>query len=376
MKITARRVLLSNGFVSNCTIVVEDGVVKEVLPAKSGDVDCDTAVPGLIDQHLHGGFGADVMRQSPEKLLEWLHFLLRNGETQVLAGIYTSSRNDMRRALENVRQVMRMQQAGEGGAKVAGVHLEGPFISRHAPGAMLTAHILPPNLAKWNLLTDGYEDIIRMVTIAPEEEGALELIGYLRSQGIMVSAGHTTASAEEGRKAFAAGVDCVTHFFNASTPIHHRRPGILTEALLDKRVFTECICDFVHVHPSAVRLIYHCKGAERMIVVSDAVFTTGLKDGTYSAEDEVSVVEGGISRTPEGALMGGSLTQLQEVRNLISIGIPAEDAFYMASQTPADYLRISGGRIVPGARAEILCLDDALQPLCVVNGKECVRGGN
>lgn len=373
-KITARRVLLPEGFAENRTILVEDGFIRGIIPAVKGDIECDTAVPGLIDPHLHGGFGADVMHSGPEALLDWLRFLQRNGNTQILAGVYTCPVSVMRAALENVRAVMRMQAEGAGGARLAGVHLEGPFISPKAPGAMLTDCILAPTAENWRRVTEGYEDLIRLVTIAPEIPGAPELIRFLTARGIAVTAGHTAASAEEGRAAFAEGAGCITHFFNASTPIHHRNPGILTEALLEDRVYCECICDFVHVHPSAVRLIHRCKGAERMIVISDAIFTTGLADGEYTTEQEVTVVRNGVSRTPEGALAGGGSVQLQGVRNLISAGIPAADAFRMASGTPAEFLRIPGGRIVPGARAEILCLGEALQPLCTLIGTDLAKG--
>ena len=376
MKITARRVLLPEGFVFGRTILVENGKVLGVVPAESGDVSCDTAVPGFIDQHLHGGFGADVMHSDADKLLSWLRFLQKNGCAQVLSGVYTYPVPDMRRALETAKEVMRRQAEGADGALLSGVHLEGPFISRRAPGAMLVNFILEPTVENWLRVCEGYEDIIRMVTLAPEVPGAEELIRYLTARGIAVSAGHTAATAEEGKRAFEGGVNCVTHFFNASTPIHHRAPGILAEALLDGRVYCECICDLVHVHPSAIRLIHRCKGPGRMIVVSDGVMTAGLPDGVYPAGEEVTVVKGGVSRTPEGALAGGGAVQLREVRNLIAIGIPEEDAFRMASQTPADFLRIPGGRIIPGARAEILCLDKEMNPVCTVIGNDMAKGEN
>lgn len=374
MKITARRVLLPEGFAENRTILIMDGIIRGIVPAIQGDIECDTAVPGLIDQHLHGGFGADVMHSDAEKLLSWLRFLQRSGNTQILAGIYTCPIPVMRAALENVRIAMQRQAEGAGGSILAGVHLEGPFLSPKAPGAMLTDCMLEPTVENWKRLTEGYEDIIRLVTVAPEIPGAHALIRYLASRGIAVSAGHTAATAEEGREAFPEGAGCITHFFNASTPVHHRQPGILTEALLEDRIYCECICDFVHVHPSAVRLIHRCKGPARMIVISDAIFTTGLPDGEYVTEQERIVVREGISRTPEGSLAGGGSVQLKCVRNLISTGIPEADAFQMASRTPAAFLHISGGRIVPGVRAEVLCLSEMLQPLYTIIGTSCLKG--
>ena len=179
---------------------------------------------------------------------------------------------------------------------------------------------------------------------------------------------------EEGVHAFEIGVGGICHFFNASTPIHHRKPGILTEGLLNDNVYCECIADFVHVHPKAVELIWRMKGAHRMILVSDDVSTTGLPDGEYIEESGHRViVKNGESRTPEGNLNGGSSLSLQDVRNMISIGVPKADAFYMASQTPASFLHVEGGKIIPGVRAEILCLDENNMPLVTILGNEAAK---
>ena len=375
MKIHAQRVLLPEGFAYDRTITVENGRITGITAGGQGDVTCHTAVPGLIDEHVHGGLGADVMNGTPEQLLAWLRFLLQNGVTQVLAGVYTSPVETIRHALANLRTVMDMQRLGAGGALLTGVHLEGPFISMDALGAMQGEYVLPPTVENYRMLTEGYEDMIRLVTLSPETTGAGTLIDELNRQGIPVIAGHTAATAEEGRAAFEAGVRGVCHFFNASTPIHHRKPGILTEALLDDRVYCECICDFVHVHPSAVRLIWKNKGAARMIVVSDAVSTTGLPDGVYEDNGIQVRVSHGESRTLDGHLNGGGSTAIEEVRNLISIGIPEADAFVMASATPARHLRVEGGAIQPGARAEIVCLDEENRVLCTVLGARVEKGG-
>lgn len=373
MKISADRVLTPTGFLENRTIHLENGRVAGVGPREAGDIVCAVAVPGLIDQHTHGGFGADVMETTPERMLEWLRFLAARGVTQVLAGVYTAPIKQMRAALETARQVMRLQRGGADGALLAGVHLEGPFISRRALGAMDAQSVLPPSVAEYCRLTQGYEDMIRLVTLAPEEN-ADALIGYLTARGVRVQAGHTAATAEEGRHAFATGVGGVTHFFNASTPIHHRAPGILTAALLDDRAYCECICDLVHVHPDAIRLIYKCKGAERMIIVSDAVFTTGLPDGVYASQAETYYVKNGESRTRDGALAGGGAVLTQEARSLIRLGVPARDAFDMASRTPAEHLGLPGGKIAPGTRAEIVCMNAAYEAVCTVIGEK-VYGG-
>ena len=374
MKISARHVLTPEGFLHDRTVHIENGVIMGIGPMEAqADYTCDTCVPGLIDQHVHGGYGADVMAANAEKILNWLRFMLKNGTTQVLAGIYTFPVDQMRSALKVMREVMDLQAHGAGGARLTGIHLEGPFISRNALGAMDEEFILAPTIENYKMLTEGYEDIIKLVTLAPEEN-ADELIGYLTKKGVSILAGHTAATVEEGVHAFEIGVGGICHFFNASTPIHHRKPGILTEGLLNDNVYCECIADFVHVHPKAVELIWRMKGAHRMILVSDDVSTTGLPDGEYIEESGHRViVKNGESRTPEGNLNGGSSVSLQDVRNMISIGVPKADAFYMASQTPASFLHVEGGKIIPGVRAEILCLDENNMPLVTILGNEAAK---
>ena len=159
MKIHAQRVLLPEGFAYDRTITVENGRITGITAGGQGDVTCHTAVPGLIDEHVHGGLGADVMNGTPEQLLAWLRFLLQNGVTQVLAGVYTSPVETIRHALANLRTVMDMQRLGAGGALLTGVHLEGPFISMDALGAMQGEYVLPPTVENYRMLTEGYEDM-------------------------------------------------------------------------------------------------------------------------------------------------------------------------------------------------------------------------
>ena len=368
MKIAAKRMWTDDGFFDDAVITIEDGVVTSVDRGREGDVRCAVAAPGFIDQHVHGGFGVSVMRASPEETLGWLEFLLKNGVTHVLAGIYTAPFAVMRKALGVAREVMARQRGGAGGALLSGVHLEGPFISMDALGAMDPAAVAAPAVEAWRALTEGYEDIVRLVSLAPEVPGGDGLTRFLTARGIAVEAGHTAATDAQGRAAFAAGVKGITHFFNASTPIRHRAPGILAQALVEDSVYCECICDGVHVHDTAVRLIYRCKGPRRMIVVSDAVETTGLPDGVYEFGGEKSVVTNGESRTLTGALNGGGMTPLGEVRYLTGLGIPLWDALRMASRTSAEFLGLSGGAIEPGARAEIACLNDDLSCAFAVRG--------
>ena len=234
---------------------------------------------------------------------------------------------------------MQQQAAGKlPGAHILGVHLEGPFLSPERPGAMPPAALLPPTLAAYQTLVQGYESVIRQVTLAPELPGALELGAALAARGIRVQAGHTDADYETAQRAFSAGFTGLCHTFNACRPLRHRDPGVVAAALLDPNVTTECICDLVHLHPAALQLVYHMKGPEAMIAVSDSVATHGLPDGRYTVAGQDYIVQNGVSRCANGTLDGGGVYLDGAVRNLQSIGIPAQDACLMASTTPAALL--------------------------------------
>ena len=234
---------------------------------------------------------------------------------------------------------MQQQAAGKlPGAHILGVHLEGPFLSPERPGAMPPAALLPPTLAAYQTLVQGYESVIRQVTLAPELPGALELGAALAARGIRVQAGHTDADYETAQRAFSAGFTGLCHTFNACRPLRHRDPGVVAAALLDPNVTTECICDLVHLHPAALQLVYHMKGPEAMIAVSDSVATHGLPDGRYTVVGQDYIVQNGVSRCANGTLDGGGVYLDGAVRNLQSIGIPAQDACLMASTTPAALL--------------------------------------
>ena len=186
------------------------------------------------------------------------------------------------------------------------------------------------------LLCHGVTDVL--LTLAPELPGALELGAALAARGIRVQAGHTDADYETAQRAFSAGFTGLCHTFNACRPLRHRDPGVVAAALLDPNVTTECICDLVHLHPAALQLVYHMKGPEAMIAVSDSVATHGLPDGRYTVAGQDYIVQNGVSRCANGTLDGGGVYLDGAVRNLQSIGIPAQDACLMASTTPAALL--------------------------------------
>lgn len=368
MLIGAERIWQGGRLAGPGQVLVKRGCVR-ALGAAVGtpDIRCAYLAPGFLDQHTHGGWGVSVMDADADALLLWLEQLARHGTAAVLPTLYTAPAERMRAALRALGEVMRRQRAGAGGARVLGAHLEGPCISPDYLGAMDRRHLQPATPEAFDAIAAGFEPIIRLVTLAPERPGAERLIPHLTARGIRVMAGHTGAESEQAAAAFDAGVTGVCHFFNAAHPIRHRSPGILTRALLDARVYAECIADMVHLHPDAVRLIHRVKGARRTILVSDSVSTTGLPDGEYADGDETVLVRDSQSRTPDGHLTGGTCPLAGDVRAAAQ-AIPAEDALRMASLTPREFLGMRGTGLTPGRAALITCLDAQLTPVLTVAG--------
>ena len=339
MRIHAKRLLTPEGFVNNCAVTLCGGVITAITPnadRQSGDLPAEILSPGLIDLHIHGGEGFNARDFNAGIAEPFLKKLLASGVTGFLMTISTGRRELMRHGLEVTRQAMAMQKEGTlGGARILGVHLEGPFLSTQRPGAMQMDAIIPSAVKTYEDFFAGYEQIIKLISLAPEEEGAEELTAYLLQKGVCVQAGHTNATFEQAQRGFAFGIQSLCHTFNACRPIHHREPGVITAALLDPNVYCEAICDFEHLHPGALEMIYRLKGPKRMALISDSVATHGMPDGEYFMEGYHIVVKNGISRTIDGALDGGGAYLDGAVRNMISRGIPQEDVLHMASTTPA-----------------------------------------
>ncbi len=358
MKIHARSLLTPSGWRENQVVEIGDGRIVSVAPGTAGDRTCETLTPGLFDVHCHGGEAFYANHDDPEGLKRYLHRQARLGITDVL--FCPSTMADYAGPMALARRAMGEQQAGAlGGALIRGVHLEGPFLSRKRPGAMRPEMMPEPGVEAFRERFGKDRDIIRLVTVAPENEGAKELITWLLAQGIRVQAGHTDATFDQAQEAFSWGVNSLCHTFNAARGIHHREPGVVTAALLDENVYCETICDFKHLHPGTIQLIYRMKGPNRMVIISDSVNVTGLPDGEHVIDGETYLVIDGTRRVNGGnTLSGGACYMDQAVRNLISLGIPAADVFRMASRTPAERMGIGDmGCIQPGMRAHLAAWD-------------------
>lgn len=268
-----------------------------------------------------------------------------------------------------LRSVPRRQRTP--GPRVVGAHLEGPFISRARLGTHpADARRDPDSRLLARLVSAGP---VRLVTLAPELPGALELIDWLRDRKIAVSVGHSDATATEAHAAFDRGVRTVTHIFNAMREFRHRDPGIVGAALVRPEVVIQAIVDGTHLDPDVVRLLWRV-AAGRLALVTDAIAAAGRGDGEYALGGIDVVARGGVARSGDGVLAGSALTMIEAVRNLVALGTPLEGALEAATSIPARVLgKSSLGRLALGSHADVVVLDDALEvDRVIVGGKTCV----
>ncbi len=348
--------LYKNCRVNGETVDIEtkDGVITAVgsIEGEGVDLENQKVYPGLFDIHTHGVYGFDTM--DGNHLSEMADFLAKNGTTSFLPTTMTM-------AVGDIENVTNQKLSRPFGANIAGFHAEGPFINKKYKGAQNEKHIKAPDLEMFKTLKN-----IKMVTLAPELDGAME---FIKNCDEVVSLGHTDASYNCALSAIENGALCITHTFNAMAPLHHREPGAIGAAI-DKGIYVQVIADGVHLHPSIVRMLYKLFGKERMILISDSMCATGLSDGEYTLGGQPIRVENAVAKTASGAIAGSTSVLLDCVKKAIEFGIPEEDAFYMASKTPAKLLGMNKGKIEVGYDAEFIAVDEKLHlKNCIIRGE-------
>lgn len=324
------------------------------------------AAPGFVDLQVNGFAGVDFLGADADGYASAGEALLETGVTAYLPTLITSAEADLVAALRAVPSTTR-------GPRILGVHLEGPFLSPARLGTHGQAARRDPDpVLLERLLSAGP---VRLMTLAPELPGALDLIAVLHERGVAVSLGHSDASAEEAHAAFDLGVRTVTHVFNAMRPLAHRDPGIVGAALVRPEVVVQAIVDGVHLDPDIVRLLWRVAGG-RLALVSDAIAGAGLGDGTYALGEIEIVVADDVVRREDGVLAGSALTMVEAVRNLVALGVPVERALDAASAVPARVLGAGEvGRLAPGGPADLVVLDDGLEVVrALVGGETRVAG--
>jgi len=287
-------------------------------------------------------------------------FEARNGTTSLVPALSAARKEKLMSCIAYLSKCT--EHPAEDCANIQGIHLEGPFFSDTYKGAHLPENIRHPDVSELKLLLKAGNGYIKILTMAPELPGADDVIKMAVQNGICVSAGHTNATFSEMQHSFSVGVSQGTHLFNAMRPLNHREPGTVGAILAAQDIRCELICDFVHVHPKVIQLVYQLKGKEKINIITDSEVATGMPDGEYIVNGRKLIVENNKTTTEDGTIAGGSSCMLDCVRNLVSIGIPLEDACMMASKNPAQTVGIyqETGSLMPGKTADVLILDKNL----------------
>jgi N-acetylglucosamine-6-phosphate deacetylase len=360
--ITARRLLTDIGSVEFPVLIVDDhGTITDISSDPTALAkEEDTLSAAFFDQHIHGALGHDVMSAAPPQLAEMQRFLASRGVAQYLPTTVTAPLDSTLRALDALANAIESEPQPLQ-ARPVGIHLEGPFLSHAKRGVHPENQLQTPGIALFERFQQAARGNIRLLTIAPELRGGVDLIAHATAHGVRCSLGHTNATTAEAIAGVDAGATSATHTFNAMRALDHREPGVLGVALDDARLYAELICDGVHVAPEVVRLWLKAKGPDRAILVTDAMSAAGMPDGDYKlGEIDVSVADGraflsgDLSRGKE-TLAGSVLTMDRAVANLRSFtGCPLAVAARLASHNPAAMLGLPElTRLAPGSSANL-----------------------
>ncbi|MCJ1655358.1 N-acetylglucosamine-6-phosphate deacetylase [Staphylococcus sp. NRL 16/872] len=366
--ITNGRIYTEEQVIENGYLVVEDGKISDIQKGnytgnlQQVDAKGQNVLPGFIDIHIHGGYGEDAMDASYEGLKHLAEQLLSEGTTTFLATTMTQSDENIEKALKNIVAYQADQQQGEA-AEIGGVHLEGPFISEHKVGAQNPKYVQRPSVSKIQQFQAIANGQIKIITFAPEVEGAHETLNALHDD-IIFSMGHTVATFDEANEAVEHGAKHITHLYNAATPFEHRDPGVFGAAWTNEGLNTEIIVDGIHSHPASVNIAYKQKGNDHIYLITDAMRAKGMKDGEYDLGGQNVIVKGEEARLESGALAGSILKMNDGLRNLMTFTHDSLDNLWrVASLNQAKALKIdeAKGSLAIGKDADIVIANDEIE---------------
>ena len=350
--------------IANGRIVRIGSVSKPQTGAERYDLSSLTLFPGFIDVHIHGAVGFDTLEATGEELQTVSRALLNKGVTAWIPTLVPAPEEKYASAIEAIDEVVSQQQSDDEpglGARVLGVHYEGPFVNELQCGALRTAHfrtfVTLDDMA--SLPVPGAPGLVKLMTVAPEINGGIELIGELVKQNWIVFIGHTRADVQTLDRAYAAGARHMTHFMNAMAPFHHRAPGPIGWGLNHDEVTCDIIADGVHLDPLILKLLIRVKGAERLALISDAIAAAGMGDGDYRIWGGTISVKNGRTQNARGSIAGSVITMAEAVKILLSLGVSEIELARMAATTPARLIGFdNAGIIEEGKRADLVAVDN------------------
>jgi N-acetylglucosamine-6-phosphate deacetylase len=366
--LTAARLWDGSKAVDNPAVTIVDGriaAIETCAPAKQNNplhFPGATLTPAYFDVHIHGAAGHDVMEATPEALTAIGGFLAAHGTGSYLATTVTAPIDTTLRALDGLAKLIESPEKDKIGQPIArpiGIHLEGPFLSHAKCGVQPREYLLEPDIALFDRLFEAAGGHARLMTLAPELPGAVELTKHATARGVRVSMGHSDATAAETHAAIAAGAVSATHTFNAMRALNHQEPGILGVVLTEDALYAELICDGIHSRPEMARLFWRAKGAKRAILVTDAMSAAGMPDGEYKLGGFAVQVANGKAMA-RGVLAGSVLTLDRALENLVAFSdAPLEDALRALTSNPAAMTGMEdrAGRLAVGDPANLVALD-------------------
>lgn len=378
------RIVLPERTAENVSLVVHDDRIARVfesstngLPSADSAVDLHglTLLPGFIDVHIHGAVGVDTMAADTADLHRVSQFLATQGVTGWLPTLVPAPDADYAQAISAIADAMKSSEATRRGARILGVHYEGPFVNSSQCGALRKQFFRTfagaGDIDSLPRIPDlGQQVVKHMTTLAPEIEGGVELVRELSRRGWIVSIGHTRAEFALLEKAFEAGARHMTHFMNAMSPLHHRSPGPIAWGLSRDEVTCDVIADGIHLDPRILQMLFKLKGAAGLTLISDAIAAAGLGDGDYPIWGETINVTQGRTRNAAGSIAGSVISMLDAVRTMRSLGVSEIDLARMASTNPARLLGIDHecGSIEEGKRADLVAINDLGEVVLTIIG--------
>lgn len=364
MIIKSKRIFVCGTFIEGC-IDIEDGKIESILPYKNNaDIDYGDKriVPGFIDIHCHGAYGFDTDTADEAGLRKWTKGIVNEGVTGFLATTLTQSHVVLDKALRNVAKVYNDDDYD--GARILGVHFEGPYLDMKHKGAQPPEAIVSPSVEEFKQYQEAAQGLIKVMTMACEHDQDFALTKYASQNGVIVSMGHSDTSYKDAAMAVANGAKSITHTYNAMTPFSHRENGLVGVALRMKDLYSEIICDCNHSTPEALNIFFRSKDPDKCIMISDALMCKGFNPGSvfdFGGHDVVIYPDGSAHLVKEGNLAGSTMKMNDGLRNVVEKAmVPFDVALNACTINPARMLRMDDhiGRICSGYDADIVILND------------------